>query len=285
MTSAVSAVPMPNRAAVLHRDPAWRRRVAVAILAVAVVLPAMRAAEFAPWTLFERSSLEAAAHFVANFFPPATSTAFLATAAVATWQTIAIATAGMAIALVLAVPATLAMTRILSVSSIGRPMARAPAFVRLVVRWTMVVLRSVPELLFALCFVRLFGLGPTAGVLAIGLSYAGMLAKVFAEILESNDEAPCRAVLAGGGSRLQALLFGAVPQCAHELVSYGVYRWECAVRGSVMMGFVGAGGLGQQIDTSMKMFEGGETATLLAVFVLLVLGADRVSRLLRDRLA
>ena len=271
--------------AVALRDPAWRGRVTLAIVALAVVLPLLHAAEFRPWTLFEAGSIDATGRFVAAFFPPATSRAFLATVALATWQTIAIAVAGLTIALVLAVPATCVMTRIASVSALGAPMARGPRLVRGAMRWTMVALRSVPELIFALFFVRLFGLGPTAGVLAIGLSYAGMLAKVFAEILESADASPTRALLANGSSRLQALLYGAVPQCARELVSYGVYRWECAVRGSVMMGFVGAGGLGQQIDTSVKLFDGGETATLLAVFVALVLGADRVSRLLRERLA
>jgi phosphonate transport system permease protein len=160
-----------------------------------------------------------------------------------------------------------------------------PSAARVVLRWSMVILRSVPELVFALFFVRLFGLGPTAAVLAIGLSYAGMLAKVFAEILESNDTSATHALLANGSSRTQALLFGALPQCLHELLSYTVYRWECAIRGSVMMGFVGAGGLGQQIDTSMKMFAGGEVTTLLAIFVVLVLAADRVSRLLRNRSA
>ena len=268
-----------------YRDPAWRGRIALLIVGVAIVLPLMHVAEFRPWSLFDADSLKAARQFLVNFFPPATSLAFLETAAIATWQTLAIATAGMAIALVLAIPATCVMTRLVSVSAIGKPMVRGPVAVRVGMRWAMVLLRSVPELVFALFFVRLFGLGPTAGVLAIGLSYAGMLAKVFAEILESGDESPTRALLVNGASRTQALVFGAIPQSAHELLSYSVYRWECAVRGSVMMGFVGAGGLGQQIDTSMKMFEGGETATLLAVFVVLVLAADQVSRLLRERLA
>jgi phosphonate transport system permease protein len=68
-------------------------------------------------------------------------------------------------------------------------------------------------------------------------------------------------------------------------VSYTVYRWECAIRGSVVMGFVGAGGLGQRMDESMKMLAGGEVSTMLLVFVLLVAGADLVSKLLRRRLA
>jgi phosphonate transport system permease protein len=280
--AATLALPIHDPA---FRDPAWRGRVTAALVALVVLAPLLYASEFAPWRLFDASSLRAARQFIGNLFPPAHSTAFLATALEATWQTIAIATAGMTIALALAIPATVLMTHVLSVSAIGTKMGRGPRALRIAVRWSMIVLRSVPELVFALFFVRLLGLGPTAGVLAIGLSYAGMLAKVFAEILESNDGAATHALLANGSSRTQALAFGAVPQCLHELVSYGVYRWECAVRGSVMMGFVGAGGLGQQIDTSMKMFAGGEVTTLLAIFVALVLVADRVSRLLRNRLA
>ena len=82
-------------------------------------------------------------------------------------------------------------------------------------------------------------------------------------------------------SRLGAFLYGTLPQTATELVSYTVFRWECAVRSSVIMGFVGAGGLGQQMDMSMKMLAGGEVATLLAVFMILVALADGMSRVLR----
>ena len=77
----------------------------------------------------------------------------------------------------------------------------------------------------------------------------------------------------------------APPEAAAELVSYTIYRWECAIRGSVVMGFVGAGGLGQRMDESMKMMAGSELATMLMVFVLLVAGADAVSAMLRRRLA
>ena len=87
-----------------------------------------------------------------------------------------------------------------------------------------------------------------------------------------------------GSSRLQAFAFGLLPQNAAELTSYTVYRWECAIRSSVVLGFVGAGGLGQQLDNSMKMFNGGEVATILAVFIVLVALADRVSAGLRKAL-
>ena len=88
-----------------------------------------------------------------------------------------------------------------------------------------------------------------------------------------------------GSGRLSAFAYGILPNAAAELTSYTLYRWECAIRASVVMGFVGAGGLGQQLDLSMRMFAGGEVASMLLTFLLLVLLADALSRLLRGRLA
>jgi phosphonate transport system permease protein len=149
----------------------------------------------------------------------------------------------------------------------------------------LIVLRSVPELVWALVFVRVVGLGPTAGVLAIALTYGGMLGKVYAEILESGESHATQTLMRNGTGRLQAFVYALLPSHAAELASYTVYRWECAIRSSVVLGFVGAGGLGQQLDNSMKMFNGGEVATLLLVFIALVALADRVSAWLRKALA
>src|SRR5574343_192218 len=174
--------------------------------------------------------------------------------------TLVVATAGMALAFVIAVPqAYLA-------SGAGREQATLNPLTRAL----LTILRGIPELVWALVFVRVFGLGPAAGVLALGLTYGGMLAKVYAEILESVDPAPARALRHSGASRPLAMLYGLIPQAAKELASYTVYRWECALRASVVMGFVGAGGLGQLMDQAMKMLNGGEAATILLVFVLLV---------------
>lgn len=243
------------------------------------------ASEFKPWSLLDRQSLTAAWRFLADFFPPAHSGDFLLLVAEATWQTVAMATAGMALALLGAIPLTLLATEHLSISRIGmRGMTLLPMFVRQGVRWLLILLRSVPELVWALLFVRIVGLGPTAGVLAIALTYCGMLGKVYAEILESSDPQATDALLKNGSGRLASLFYGALPEAASELVSYTVYRWECAIRGSVIMGFVGAGGLGQRMDESMKMLAGGEVATMLMVFIALVAAADGVSKLLRGRL-
>jgi len=266
------------------RDPAWLGRVFWGAAALVVMWPLMHATEFRPWILFEARNLEVTGDFLASFVPPAHSTEFLAMVARETWRTVAIATAGLTLALVIAVPLTLLATSVLSVSALAGRMTRGPFLLRQAVRWLLIVLRSVPELVWALVFVRVVGLGPTAGVLAIALTYGGMLGKVYAEILESGEPHATQTLLRNGCSRLQAFFFGLLPQNAAELTSYTVYRWECAIRSSVVLGFVGAGGLGQQMDNSMKMFNGGEVLTMLAVFVALVALADRVSAGLRRAL-
>jgi phosphonate transport system permease protein len=267
------------------RDPARAGRLGWFVLALALLWPALAATEFRPWTLFDPASRAATGRFLAAFVPPATDPEFLRLVARGTWRTVAIATAGIALALAIAVPCCLLSTRSLSVSALSGRMAALPAAARQSLRWALIVLRSIPELVWALVFVRVVGLGPTAGVLAIALTYGGMLGKVYGDILESSDQAAARAVLANGGSRLQAFFYGLLPQGAAELASYTVYRWECAIRSSVVLGFVGAGGLGQMLDTSTRMFAGGEVATMLIVFVLLVALADRASAWLRSALA
>jgi phosphonate transport system permease protein len=266
-------------------DPAWRTRVTAAVVCLALLWPALVFSEFKPWLLFDMQSLGAAGHFLAGFLQPAHSLEFLQMVLRETWQTVAIATAGLTLALLGAIPATLVVTERLSISRLGTGRMRLSSnLVRQCVRWILVLLRSVPELVWALLFVRVVGLGPTAGVLAIALTYSGMLGKVYAEILESSDAHATDILLANGAGRLPALLYGALPESASELVSYTVYRWECAIRGSAVMGFVGAGGLGQRMDESTRMMAGSEVSTMLIVFVLLVALADLVSKMLRRRL-
>ncbi|AOS81743.1 MULTISPECIES: PhnE/PtxC family ABC transporter permease [Hydrogenophaga] len=266
------------------RDPAWVSRVFWIGAALVLLWPLGVATEFKPWVLVEPKNLKVTAQFLGSFLPPALDGEFLALVARDTWRTVAIATAGMALALVLAIPLTLASTRVLSVSALSGRMARGPWLVRQAVRWLLIVLRSIPELVWALVFVRVVGLGPTAGVLAIALTYGGMLGKVYGEILESGEAHATQTLLRNGASRLQAFFYGLLPTNAAELTSYTVYRWECAIRSSVVLGFVGAGGLGQQMDNAMKMFNGGEVATMLLVFMALVALADRVSAGLRKAL-
>ena len=268
-----------------HRDPAARQRVQWLVFALFVLAPMLWLAEFKPWVMLDEQALASSASFTASFWPPAHSAEFLWLTLVAAWQTVAIATAGLSLALLLGFPLAFLACDALSVSAVATgDMSRLARTVRRCVRGLLVVLRSVPELVWALLLVRVVGLGPTAGVLAIALSYSGMLGKVFAEVVDSAPRACSRALLLQGASRWSALLHAVLPQSAAELLSYTLFRWECAVRGTVMMGFVGAGGLGQQMEISMKMFAGGEVLTLLAMFVVLVGIADVLSKRLRAAL-
>jgi phosphonate transport system permease protein len=279
------AVVVPLRIAPPERDPAWLRRLGWMLAGVVLLWPLLVATEFSPWLLLQPDNLKVTRQFLASFLPLAHSPEFLAMVARETWRTVAIATAGMTLALLVAVPLTLLSTRVLSISALSGRMAALPFAARQAVRWLLIVLRSVPELVWALVFVRVVGLGPTAGVLAIALTYGGMLGKVYGEILESGEAHATETLLRNGSGRLQAFFYGLLPQNASELTSYTVYRWECAIRSSVVLGFVGAGGLGQQLDNSMKMFNGGEVLTMLLVFLLLVAFADAVSARLRKALA
>jgi phosphonate transport system permease protein len=264
-----------------QRDPAWLKRVFLIGAALAILWPMLVATEFRPWLLFEPDSVKQTRAFVASFFPPVANVEFMTMVARETWRTVAIATAGITLALVIAVPLALISTRVLSISALSGRMAPLPFALRQSMRAVLIVLRSIPELVWALVLVRVVGLGPTAGVLAIALTYGGMLGKVYGEILESGETQPAQALLRNGAGRLQAFFYAVLPTNAAELVSYTVYRWECAIRSSVVLGFVGAGGLGQQMDNSMKMFNGGEVASMLLVFIALVALADRASSYFR----
>jgi phosphonate transport system permease protein len=268
------------------RDPDALRRAAWALLAVLALWPLLLIAEFRPAELFDARNLAVMGGFAGQFFPPNLGGDFLALALKATLETLAMATAGTALAMLLALPLGLMLTHSLSVSRIGPgPNRVAGEALRSLARAVLLILRGIPELVWALLLVRAFGLGPAAGVLAIALTYGGMLGKVYAEILESGDTRAARALLESGSGRLMAFFYGLLPGAGQELASYTIYRWECAVRASVIMGFVGAGGLGQLMDQSMKMLNGGEVSTILIIFLLLVLLADALSVFLRKLLA
>jgi phosphonate transport system permease protein len=275
ITPGSSALPIP-------RDPALGARIALLVVALALLVPAFEIAEFHPAKLADPGNLDIMGRFLGSFFPMALGAEFLELVARSALETLALATAGTALAIVIALPLAMMVSESLSVSRVGPArrsglglLARAP------VRGLLILMRSIPEIVWALLFVRALGLGPAAGVLAIAVNYAGMLGKVYFEIFEAGDTRPARAILESGGGRVSAFLYGVLPVALPEFVSYSVYRWECAIRASVVMGFVGAGGLGQQMELSMRMLEGGEVSTMLAAFLGLVLLADAVSALLR----
>lgn len=268
------------------QDPAAGPRLILTLVVIALLWPGFRLTEFDPGGLFEARSREAMGRFLASFFPLETSFDFLRLVLKSTLETLAIATAGMAFAMLIAMPLTLTVTRSLSISRLGPgPGFALGRIIRVPARFLLMFFRSIPEVVWALLFVRAVGLGPAAGVLAIGVTYGGMLGKVYAEIFDSGETRPAVTLLETGSGRLAAFFYGLWPIALPELVSYTVYRWECAVRASVIMGFVGAGGLGQQMELSMRMLNGSEVATILLTFLLLVVLADAISAVLRKVIA
>jgi len=271
---------------IISRDPATPYRLMGLLLAIAILWPMLQLTQFEPKLLIDPNNIQVMGDFLVQFFPPNIEATFLSLVIKATVETLAMATAGIALAMVIAVPLGLIISYSLSISRIGPTSDHQFAqSIRFLARSLMLVLRGIPEIVWALLLVRVFGLGAIAGVLAIAITYGGMLAKVYSEILESGNTLPARALILSGSNRIAAFLYGLLPGSAQELASYTVYRWECAVRASVVMGFVGAGGLGQLMDQSMKMLNGGEVSTILVVFLGLVLLADYISLIIRKQLA
>lgn len=270
-----------SRPAAPSSDPAYLRpkasTFALALAGLAACLAAARVAEVDPTRLVEARSLRNMADFLAGLFPPALSLEFLSVVAPAVLETVMIAVMGMAVAAVIGFPLALAGTRALVRTPLGK--------VRYgVVRALLAALRAVPEVVFALLVIRMgAGLGPFAGVLAIGLVYGGMLGKVYSELLEAVPEPPLEALRATGASSAGLVAYGLVPLAFPGLLSYTLYRFECAIRAAAVLGLVGAGGLGMQLELSFKMFAYDEVATLLVATVLLVTGVDRLSALVRRR--
>jgi len=242
-----------------------------------------------PRLLFEREALANIAKFVGGMFPPELSREFLGLMAKPLVETVQISVMGTAIAVLLGFPLGLLASSSLTWSGVlherGSRTARwlggfAPYALA---RGLLSVFRSIPEIVWAFMFVRAVGLGPFPGVLAIGVAYGGMLGKVYSEILEGADPRPLEALRSGGASRLGIVLYGLVPQALPTVISYTLYRWECAIRASAILGFVGAGGLGQQIEISMRHFQFNEVITLLAILFCLVAAVDLVSAKIRAR--
>ena len=269
-----------------HRDPAAKGRVLTACLLLAILWPSFDVAQFNVALAMTPGNFDVFTNFLSQFFPPSVQPDFLKMVFKATLETLAMATAGIALAMAIAMPLSLIITHSLSISRLGPASGhRASQLARYLVRMVILLMRGIPEIVWALLLVRVFGLGPMSGVLAIAVTYGGMLAKVYSEILETENTRAARALLMLGSGRTAAFLYGLLPGASQELASYTVYRWECAVRASVVMGFVGAGGLGQLMDQSMKMLNGGEVSAILLVFLALVFLADSISLVIRRQLA
>jgi phosphonate transport system permease protein len=144
-------------------------------------------------------------------------------------------------------------------------------------------LRAVPELVWAALMVLAAGLGPNAGTLALALHTAGVLGRLFAEALENVSSIPSEAIKLSGGNRLSAFTYGTFPAVWPQLLAYMLYRWENNIRMASILGFVGAGGLGQMLDFSLRLFQLPQAATVILAMLVLVLSVDAFSTWVRQR--
>lgn len=144
--------------------------------------------------------------------------------------------------------------------------------------------RTVPEIVFALIFVVAFGLGPIPGVLAIAIHTAGALGKLFAEVVENIDMRPVDGVTASGATWAEMVRMAVVPQVLSNFASYALLRFEINVRGAAIMGFVGAGGIGQDLVEAIRKFYYSDVSAILVLIILTVMVIDLVTERVRHRL-
>jgi phosphonate transport system permease protein len=189
------------------------------------------------------------------------------------WETIQIALWGTFLAVILGIPLGLAAARNI-----------APVWIVTPVRWIMNLLRSVPDLVIGLLFVTAVGLGPLAGVLAITLNTAGVLAKLFSEAVESIDKGPVEGVRATGAGKLHEIVWGVLPQVAPLWTSFALYRFESNSRSATVLGLIGAGGIGQVLFDSMNAFDFRAVSAIVIVVVVAVTLIDTLSQVMRRRL-
>lgn len=213
--------------------------------------------------------------FLAEMTQPAVEPAFLKRLAVATLETLAMSAVGTLLAavlgLLLALPAS-------------RTPGQAAGFWRVLARWLLNLLRSIPELVWAALLLISAGLGPLAGTLALALHTTGVLGRLFAEVIENAPDGPAFALRVQGVPRGRAFLYSTLPQALPQLLSYTLYRWENNIRAAAVLGVVGGGGLGQMLSFHMGLFHMRETGSILLATIVLVALVDLLSNVARRML-
>jgi len=211
------------------------------------------------------------ADYAGRFAHPDVSTDALRAVAHGALETLAMSGLGTLLAVVIGV--------LLALPAAGRFGWPLQAAARLLLN----ALRAIPELVWAALTVLAAGLGPNAGTLALALHTAGVLGRLFAESLENAPVAPARAIRQQGGGQLVAFCFGTLPNLWPQWLAYSLYRWENNIRMASVLGFVGAGGLGQMLYTTLSLFQEAQASTVILAMLALVVLVDAFSGWLRQR--
>lgn len=266
-----SGQPVPDEVAQLAR----LRRPSIATIIGAVVIVAVLAAS-ARTTDFSIGALITGAPHVADFvsrmFPP--NLAELHAAVALMWETLGIAIVGTAVGLVFAVPLALLAARTVVPNRVVWQSTRA----------VVNVLRAIPELMWALLFVSAVGLGPLAGTLAIIVGTAAGVARLFADVFEAADLRAWQAAEAAGARRSQRVTWVLLPQQLPTMLSYSMLILDSNVRAASLLGLVGAGGIGMELNQKLRLFAYGDVLTIVLVVLVVVIALDQLSSWLRRKL-
>ncbi len=252
----------------------WSTTAAVAAAVVLVHALAIQGTDFQPALLVD--GWKGMAAFVADAFPPdldweKTLRPGLEATLVTLWIGLLGTTFSVPFALLLAVLAARTTTPHQAVYQAARAVLS--------------FFRAVPDIVFALIFVTAVGLGPFAGVLALICHNTGVMGKLWAEAMEETDCGPQEALRAAGANRVQQLANATLPMVVPQFVGLLLYRFDVNVRSSLVLGLVGAGGIGLLINQSIKSFRFDSMLTHIVIVLVLIIAVDQLSALIRRKLA
>lgn len=192
----------------------------------------------------------------------------------ALYQTFQMAVIGTLIGVILALPLAILASRNLTPN----------VFVYGIARGIISFARTIPDLIWAIIFVIMVGLGPFAGTLAIAVDTIGFCGRFFAEAMEDVDDGPQEALTAIGASRTGVISSAVIPAAAPSFITTSLFNLESATRSSVVLGVVGAGGIGMELKVSMDLFRYDEASMILLAILILVIMVERVGAFVRSRI-
>ena len=224
-----------------------------------------------PWLYFLDAHVQAA-DLLVRMFPP--DWAFIEQVLDPLIETIHIATLGTAFTFIIAFPIAFLSARNTTYNDLTW----------LIGRFILVTSRSVNTVVWGLVFVAIFGPGPVAGIWAITARSIGFLGKLIAEAIEEVDEGTIEAIEATGASRLQVLWIGVLPQVLPVIWGTVIYRWDINIRESTVLGFVGAGGIGIILYSSINLFAWSEVGIIIISIFVVVVFSEFVSAAVRQRI-
>jgi phosphonate transport system permease protein len=265
-TSAPDRLDLPPRV----RRPAWPISLLGLVAGGLVAHGLANGARISPQTIV--NGLGRTWDFLADALPPDTSR--LDSVGDAMLETFEIALIGTILGVIVSLPLSVMAARNLSPHRIVHVAARS----------SIALLRTIPDLLWGLLFVVTVGLGPEAGVLAIAADVAGLCGRFFADRLEDVPSPLTEALRATGATRIGVILGGIMPAVAPSFVGIALYGLENATRSSVILGVVGAGGIGIELTTAMELLRYDEAATIIIAIFVVVLTVERAAALIRRHL-